>query len=261
MNRYLRVYGTFIKSSLVRELEFRANFIAKVIKNCLWVGFFLIIILVVYSRTDSVAGWSRSEAIVLAAAVFLSTSIFETVAYGLLEIPNHVRMGTMDFIVTKPIDPQFYASVRKFSFDHIGRIFAGLLMLGYGVFTAKLSVTPVQWLAYSYLLVCSIMLVYCLMFALMTLGIWFIRIDNIWVLGESVLEISRYPIDIFPVILRKVLTYYVPLAFIATIPTQVLMGKAQPWTYIGAAIWVIIAFVSTRAFWKYSMRHYSSASS
>ena len=45
MGRYWKIYRTFFTSSLARELEFRANFFAKVLQNGVWIFFFLMILI------------------------------------------------------------------------------------------------------------------------------------------------------------------------------------------------------------------------
>ena len=75
MRRYWNVYKTFFTSSLVRELEFRANFFAKIFQNLVWIFFFVMILLVVYGNTDSIAGWDRGDAFVLAATCFLMNAL------------------------------------------------------------------------------------------------------------------------------------------------------------------------------------------
>lgn len=261
MARYWRVYKRFFTSSLQRELEFRANFIAKVLQNAVWLVFFLLIILVIYRNTDSVAGWNRGDAFVLAATVFLMESISRTFFNSLIEIPEQVRKGTLDFVVTKPIDSQFWVTMRRFNFDQIGSLVSGTAMLIYGVVTATNHPTPLGWICYLVLLGASVVIYNAFMSMLMTLGIWLVRVDNLWVLGETVQQVSRYPIEIFHPNIRTFLTYYLPLAFIASVPSVQLV-RAPNVTMVGiGVVWAVVFFLAARMYWNYAMRHYSSASS
>jgi ABC-2 type transport system permease protein len=122
VQRYWKIYRTFFVSSFARELEFRANFIAKVGQNVVWIFFFILILLVIYRNTNSVAGWSRGDAFVLAATCFFMNAAFSAFFMSLTEIPEQVRRGTLDFVLTKPVDTQFWISTRKFNFDQIGTL-------------------------------------------------------------------------------------------------------------------------------------------
>lgn len=261
MSRYWRVYKVFFVSSLQRELEFRANFIAKLLQNCVWIVFFLLIVLVIYRNTDSVAGWNRGDAFILAATVFLMESFSRAFFNSLIEIPEQVRKGTLDFVVTKPIDSQFWVTVRRFNFDLIGSIIAGAVMLGYGVATNGHPVGPPNWFGFTLLFGASIVLYNSFMTMLMTLGIWLVRVDNLWVLGETVQQIARYPIDIFRPEIKLLLTFYLPLAFVASVPASQLVHGFNPGMVFVGIAWAAGLFTLARLYWRFAMRHYSSASS
>lgn len=261
MGRYWRIYRTFFVSSLQRELEFRANLFAKVAQNVVWMAFFVLIILVVYLNTDSVAGWSRGDAYILAATCFIMNAFVSAFFMSLMEIPEQVRRGTLDFVITKPVDTQFWISLRRFNFDQIGSLVAGIGMLVLGIVTADLQPTALQLLAYWVLTVCSTIIFYAFSLCLMTLGIWLVRVDNLWVLGETIMQVARYPLDIYNVPLRQVLTYILPLAFIATVPASQLAKGFDPGMLLLGVAWATISFLAARWFWNFALKHYTSASS
>jgi ABC-2 type transport system permease protein len=261
MDRYLRVYRTFLRSSLSRELEFRANFFAKVLQNLAWMTFFLLILFIIFSRTKSVAGWNRADSIVLAGTVFLQSSLSSMFFSSLLEIPEHVRKGTLDFVVTKPIDSQFWISARRFEFGQIGTFFAGIVLVIIGLHQGNVTPSLLQVGAFASLTLVSVALFYSLNLSLMTLGIWWVRVDNLWVLGETIREVVRYPIDIFPSGAARFLTVYVPFAFLGTIPTKMIVRGIEPGLYFMGLGWAVVAVFAARKFWNFALKHYSSASS
>jgi ABC-2 type transport system permease protein len=261
VSRYWKIYRTFFVTSLRRELEFRANFIAKIFQNLMWIGFFTAILLVVYSNTNSVAGWNRGEGFILAATVFLMNAISSAFFFSLMEIPSHVRMGTLDFVVTKPVDSQFWVSTRRFNFDQIGTLMAGLIMVGVGVYFAKISPSMLQWLSYSVLVAAALAIFYSFNLALMTTGIWLVRVDNLWVLGESVMQIARFPLDIYSTGLQRFLTLIVPLGFLATVPARQLVEGFNLSLAVMGIVWGFAALWISRFFWRFALTHYGSASS
>lgn len=261
MRRYWRIYRTFFTSSLVRELEFKANFLAKIVQNLLWITFFLLILMVIYRNTQTIGGWGRGEAFVLAATVFLMNAIVNAFFFSLTEIPQHVRMGTLDYVITKPVDTQFWISARRFNFDQIGTIFAGIVMVAVGVIQTAVHPSFLQWICYGLMLACAIAIFYSFNLLLMTTGIWLVKVDNLWVLGETITSVVRFPIDIFPFSVRRAFTFIVPLAFLATIPTRQLTRGIEPSMVGLGMLWALGALLVSRTFWRFALRHYSSASS
>lgn len=261
MRRYWKVYKSFFTSSFARELEFKANLIAKFAQNLMWIFFFVMILFVVYGKTNSIAGWDKGDAFVLAATVFLMNALFNALFFSLQEIPQQIRMGTMDFVVTKPIDTQFWVSTRKFNFDQIGTAFAGCVMVAVGIHLSKLSPGVEAWGAYLLLVFASVAIFYSFNLALMTTAIWLVRVDNLWVLGESVVGVARYPVDIYEAGVRRFLTFVVPLAFLATVPARQLVKGLDLQALWEGAAWALVVLTLSRLFWRRAMRSYSSASS
>lgn len=261
VGRYWRIYRTFFVSSLARELEFRANFVAKVFQNIVWIGFFVLALLVVFGRTTTIAGWNQGEALILGATVFVMNAISSAFFFSLNDIPTQVRMGTLDFVVTKPVDSQFWVSSRRFNFDQIGSLLAGVVMVAVGVRLAGIAPGPVQWLAYVTLVACAVGLFYSFNLALMTTGVWLVRVDNLFVLGESLTQIARYPLDIYPTGVQRLLTFVLPLALLSTFPARQLVHGADGGAVALGLIWTAFALFASRRFWRFALRHYSSASS
>ncbi len=176
-------------------------------------------------------------------------------------LPEQVRKGTLDFVLTRPVDSQFWASTRRFNFDQLGSLIAGVIMLWYGLSNFSGQVGALQWAGYMVLSVCAVAIFYSLNLALMTLSIWFVRVDNLWVLSETVLDISRFPIDIFNAGIRTALVYFFPLAFLATMPArQFVVGFDFGMVALGIG-WAVFSLMFSRWFWRFALRFYTSASS
>lgn len=223
--------------------------------------FFLLILLVIYGKTSHIAGWGRGDALVLAATVFVMNSFVGAFCFSITEIPQQVRMGSLDFIVTKPVDSQFWVSFRRFNFDQMGSLFAGVAMILVGAHLAGVAPSPAQWIAYGLLVLSSTALFYSFNLAMMTTGIWLVRVDNLFVLGESITQIVRYPLEIYPSGLQRLLTFVIPLGFLATVPArQLVRGLDVSMVGIGL-VWALVALYVSRRFWQYAMKNYSSASS
>ena len=257
----LQVYERFFTSSVQRELEFKANFFANVGQNILWIAFFILLLKIVYTNTSSVAGWSEGDSYVLAATVFFTYALLIVFfSVNLMEIPEKVRKGTLDFDLLKPVDSQFLVSIRKFSFDEIGTILGGVVMLVVGLSLNGASPSLLQGLAYVAMVGSAVLIFYSFQLIMMTLAIWLVRVDNLWVLGETVYYVARFPTDIFKSQLRVVLTYYIPIAFIASEPTKVLLGRAPAATLWISLLWMAAFLVVSRLFWRFAVNRYSSAS-
>ncbi|MBX3120120.1 MAG: ABC-2 family transporter protein [Fimbriimonadaceae bacterium] len=261
MRRYLRVYKKFFLTSIAREMEFRANFFAKIAQNLVWVGFAILVLLVIYRNTDAIAGWGKGDATILLGTTIFMNALSAMFTMGLMEIPEQVRKGTLDFVVTKPIDSQYWVSLRKFHFEQSGVALSGLAIIIIGVVLSKAHPSLMDIFGYATLTLCAVIIFYSVNLILMTLGIYFVRVENLWVLGDTVISVVRFPLDIYPKALIRFLTFAVPMAFLAYEPSKQLTQGIQI-SMVGLGIgWALALFLAARVFWHKSLVHYSSASS
>ena len=231
------------------------------LQNLTWFGFFLVVLFVVYAKVQTIAGWNRTDAQILGATLYIVGSLNNLLTFSVLEIPQHVRQGTLDFIVTKPVDSQFWVSMRKFNFAELGSFAGGVTLVVLSLIASHVHPSAMQISLYLFGILCAVVNLYGFQLMLMTTGIYFIRIDNLWVLGETVTGLGRYPMDIYPNGLRFILTFMLPVAFFAYFPANQLVHGVN---FVAAAEGFLLStvfFALSRLWWRYSMRHYSSASS
>jgi ABC-2 type transport system permease protein len=78
---------------------------------------------------------------------------------------------------------------------------------------------------------------------------------------DAIWQFARYPVDIYRRPLRLVLTYVLPVAFIATVPARALL-HAEQLLAISAAVGVAIGSCLLAHFaWRAGLRRYTSATS
>ena len=71
---YLRVFLTFARNSLVRDMSFRSNFWLELVTGTVWIFMNLGFYLLIYQFTDSIAGWGKYEFFVFIATTILVNS-------------------------------------------------------------------------------------------------------------------------------------------------------------------------------------------
>ena len=95
------------------------------------------------------------------------------------------------------------------------------------------------------------------------MSFWIVRAQGLVYGYFNFLNIARYPDAIFPWIFRLIFGWIIPVVIIANIPARLLIKSfGQPWLVDAASVVAsTIVFFLSRVFWKFALRHYSSASS
>lgn len=252
----------FVRTCAVKEMEFRGNFWMGIIANFVWVGAYIVLMKIIYANTQSVGGWNQGEAVMLLGTFVLANGLV-TMFFGrnLTELPTQVRLGTFDFTLVKPVNSQFFVSLRYLRFSEMGTVLAAVAMVVYGARMSGDTITPSAVAVYVAMVLCGLVIYYSIYMILMSTTFWFVRVENLWTLGETVFQAARFPINIFGHVAQKLFTFVLPLIFIAHVPAQALLSSARPMMYaIGVGMAALFALTGSR-FWNYATRFYSSASS
>lgn len=262
IRRYGRLFRVFVRTCVVREMEFRGNFWAGTFLGVAWVAAYLVLARVIYANTHAVAGWKQGEAVMLMGTYTLASGLVAVLFQrNLAELPSQVRMGTFDFILVKPVNSQFFISLRYLGFTDIGTVLASIVLVWYGAALGGVRVSPEGVALYVFLLFCGIVIYYSIYLILMSTAFWFVRVENLWTLAESTFQVARTPMNVYGDIAMKVFTFVVPLIFIAQVPTEALASRANT-TYLAVAVVMsAVLFVASSAFWRFATRFYTSASS
>ena len=110
-------------------------------------------------------------------------------------------------------------------------------------------------------LICSICILYSLWFFISTTTIWFVKTWNAIEVLRSFLYIGRFPLNSFSFSLRVFFSIFIPIAFITTIPSEVFLGLSQLWKILLEIIVASVFIITSRKFWLFALKFYSSASS
>lgn len=258
-----RVWRANARASLIREMEFRANFFLGIIRQLLWLAAFIFLIEMIFRNTQSLAGWSKAEVLVILALSRIIEGTIDTLfSRNIADLPELVQRGTFDFNLLKPGPVQFYTAFRRFHFHNvIGHLSAGLITFAYAVTQLDQVPEPTHWLLLGSLIAVSLVIFYSLLILLASLVFFVERLQAIWSFLQLVTEPLTVPFDIFPRAPRIALTYALPIAFIVFVPAQALTGRLALWQLPVALLMAALFLTLANLAWRAGLKRYSSASS
>lgn len=263
MIRYIHALTLFWSTAIGAEMEYRTNFIIATLTSLLGLVGAIFTLSLFYQEDYAFAGWSWQEAmLVLGFYTVLEGVSASFLAPNLSRIVNHVRDGTLDFVLLKPIDSQFWLSLRNCSPWGLSSMMVGVAMIIYGGTQRQPDPLPL----YAYLqgiipAMLGIVVLYSIWFVLGATTIWFVKIYNATEALRAVLEAGRFPIQGYVGVWRSVLTFVIPVAFMTTVPAEAMLGRAT-WSWmVAAALLAVGLFTASRLFWRFALRYYTSASS
>ncbi len=260
--KYLKLLTLFIRTSVMTGLEYRANFVGAIVMTVFEVFWSVASVLLFYSFTTSLGGWTFNETLVVVGLLFVAFGFLDVVIWqNVIALGQHIRKGTMDFILTKPVNSQFHATLQHYRVDRVASIIGGVALIVYGLVQVSASPTVGQLALFVLLIIGALLLLYSALTMLGTLAFWVVEVESFGEIVFALLEIGRYPAAALPEPLRAIMTFIIPIAFVTTVPAEVILGRITPQFVLYGWVFAVVLFLLCVRFWNFAVSKYSSASS
>lgn len=262
IKRYLKLYLSFLKYSLIREGQFRFNFFISMLTTLLWGLMYLFLYRMIFNHIDQVGDWNYQSLLILAATFLVVNSLVKAFfEYNFKEIARLIYYGDLDLVLLKPVSSQFFVSLRQFSFNSLIRFFLGCIILTVVILDTQIKIDFLNFIIYFLLIIQSLFLVYSLWFLTLNLVFLLGNIENIYNFFHPFLRFTVIPLDVLPSFMRAFFFFVFPLIFVVTIPVKALIGMVT-WTTIGYGFFItfFLLYLSHRV-WQHNLKSYASASS
>jgi ABC-2 type transport system permease protein len=264
MRRYIEIYGIMLRNSLIRELSFKANFLLWMIVELLWFCGQIVFFSIIFGNVDHIGDWTKWEVVLLIGTHQMISQLFQAFFFvNVANIPELVRTGRLDSLLVLPIDSQFAVSTKQFGLDSIVNAALGGVVVCVALSRLGIIPNPTSILLYVVALAFGVAVHYSIMLGLAAVSFWIVRAQGLVYGYFNFLNIARYPDVIFPWLFRIVFGWIIPVVIIANIPARLLIKSLdRPFPLmLHLVIASTIVFWLSRVFWRFALRHYSSASS
>lgn len=258
--RYLRLLRTQIRASVLLGLQYRTDFVLDGLVGAFWTVSAILPLFVVFRDRPTIAGWTFGEALMVTGwFTFLEGVLEGAVNPSLQDVVDHIRKGTLDFVLLKPADAQFLVSTARLQpwratnvLTAMGIFAWGFHLLGRGPSAGAIGAAAIAMGA-------AVAVLYSLKTLAVSIAFYVVRVDNLTHLFDSVFDAARWPIQIFPGLVRLAFTFVIPLALMTTYPAQALLGTLPGRTLALSAAGALGALGLSRLVWLRAIARYTSA--
>ena len=265
--RYVKLWLSLAKFSLLGEMAFRGNFLVKVAVELLWLGMLLLFYFTVFQLTDSIEQWNMYEFLFFVGCYFAMGGLIEMLFLdNCNQFADLVRSGDLDFFLLKPIDEQFLVSCRHVDWACAPNVLLGASVMSFAFWSGGFAFQPMNVLVFVVLFLCGLALAYGFLLILTSASVWLMRNQSLFEMWWLFSTLMRYPREIFQqgwaMPAGFFFSFVVPIMLVTNVPANVMVKAIEPswlaWYTVGAAIVVLCI---SRRFFRASLQRYRSASS
>jgi ABC-2 type transport system permease protein len=258
----LKLLSAFFKVNVQMALAYRADTVVSILLNLMWLGWELLSLNIIFSNTTSLGGWGLGELIALLGVFRLVNTLMMAIIWPNTEKFNQsIRDGSMDYTILQPVNSMFLVTFSRVTVWRIWDLVLAIVLIVVGINISGDTTTPLSILTFILLTVSGAVVIYSLWIVLIALTFWFTKFDNNVTILHALLDAGRYPVTVYPVWLRIIVTFVIPIAVATTIPLQALRGDLNINQVILFFTIGIVSFLIASRVWKSGLKQYSGASS
>ncbi|MEW6404083.1 MAG: ABC-2 family transporter protein [Chloroflexota bacterium] len=258
----LKLLSTFLKVNIQMSLAYRADTWVNIALNLMWLGWELLSLNIIFNNTTTLGGWGFGELIALLGVFRLINTLMIALIWPNTEKFNQsIRDGSMDYTLLQPVNSMFLVTFSRITVWRIWDLVLATVLIVVGINMSGDVTTPFSILTFILLTVSGAIIIYSLWIVLIALTFWFTKFDNNVTILQALLDAGRYPVSVYPVWLRIIVTFVIPVAVATTVPLQALRGDLVIGRILMFIVIGIISFVVASQVWKAGLKRYSGASS
>jgi len=258
----LKLLSAFLKVNVQMALAYRADTVVNILLNIMWLGWELLSLSIIFNNTETIGGWGFGELIALLGVFRLVHTLMIALIWPNTEKFNQsIRDGSMDYTLLQPINSMFLVTFSRITVWRAWDLVLAAILIVVGINLAGDIITPLNLLTFLLLTVSGAIVIYSLWIVLIALTFWFIKFDNNVTILQALLDAGRYPVTVYPVWLRIIVTFVIPVAVATTVPLQALRGDLNFGRILMFLAIGIVSFLVASRVWKAGLKQYSGASS
>lgn len=262
-----RAYWLLARTWTRAAAQYPASLAMLTVSQLVITGIDAVVILIIFQHTSSYAGFSLPEVMFLYGTSGVSFAIANAVIGTVDQLGRHIRAGTFDAILLRPVPALVQVAADQFSPRRLGKLVQAAVVLW-----LALATLDVHWTADRIALVPVMIVAGVFIFA----AVWVLGASYQFLAGEAAEAmnaatyggnyVTQYPLSILGEDAIRALTWVIPLAFINWMPALYILdqpdplGLPGPVRFASPVVALLLCLVAALV-WRAGVRHYRSTGS
>lgn len=262
MRRSLSLSFSYLLMLVKARMAYRTDFFVQVGSDILLQAVDLVFLLVLFSRVRTLGGWTFEEALFIYGFFLIPFALYNATFAALSEVGSrYILRGELDRVLVRPLNSLLQVQLELLRPQALNGVLLGMVVLGIASVRLELSWTALDvltavsgvvgaWLVYggTYIAIASV-------------NFWTQDRVGLFPIAYNLITFGRYPMTIYPTVVRFLLTFVLPYGFLAFYPAAGLIR--QEFRVIGLLTPLVGLLVFALGFmtWRWGLARYEGAGS
>ncbi|GAA0794368.1 ABC transporter permease [Spirilliplanes yamanashiensis] len=251
---YLRLLGTHLRASLEYEADFWLMALGAAMTQV--AGF--VFIAAVFLRVPDINGWTFWTVALLFGMVGFSEGVINLFFEGMWWLADLKHNGELDYLLVRPYPVALQALSSQVGLNGLGNLLTGGALIVAGLVNTDIDWSPATAVVAVLLFLGAMAARVGIMLACNATTFWLEGPTSMFAFAvHQVGDLARYPLAIYPVVLKGLLGVVLPFAFVSFFPVSWLTGEGGTgWLglltpLVGVYCVVLAAWVFRRGLTRY----------
>lgn len=225
--RYAKLYAWYQSENIRSLAQYRADFLLMILFTIFSQGCSLALIGIIYSHIPAVGGWTMWEVLLLYGFLLFSEGSVNFFFQGAWKVAGMIREAELDRFLVRPVPVGLQLLAARIDFEGLNKMTIAAALLFYSFRRCGAVQSPARCMLLLFFLIQACIIRLCMVWIASCASFW---MEN----GRSSLnyfviclgEMAKYPLVIYPPLLKGLFGYLIPYAFVSYYPVGYLVGKS-----------------------------------
>jgi ABC-2 type transport system permease protein len=263
----LRAYAALIGGQFRSLASYRLSFVIEMVSNIGTTALDIVTVVVLFSTTRHVAGFSLPEAILIVSLSSLGFALADVIVGNVDHLRVYVRTGLLDVVLVRPLGALGQLLSMDLPFRKVLRGLLSFVTLVVAVRINDIDWTPARVVVLVMTPLAGLVFFGAIFVLTASLAFWWVdsgEIGSSFTYGGR--DFTSYPMPVFAGWFRTIFAYALGFAFVAYQPALVLLGRSDPlglptWAGFLSPVVALVAAAVAAVVWRAGVRQYRSTGS
>ncbi|MFA9559221.1 ABC transporter permease [Evansella sp. AB-rgal1] len=257
---YFSIFFQYAAQYLKTRLSYRTDLVIELFSDLLSQAVNLIFILVVFGHTTLLAGWNREEIIFIYGFFLVPYALFSSF-FNIWDFNDrYIVKGEMDRVLTRPIHSLFQIVIERMELESMFGAVTGIVIMFYAGSRLGMELSWYDPFVFFVFVVGGAFIYAGIFISLAAISFWSDSKTDIMPMMYNIGNYGRYPVDIYNSVIRFVLTWVLPFAFVGVYPAAFFLGRSEWYGYAFLTPLMGVIFLGLAIFlWNAGVKRYRGA--
>lgn len=260
MMKHISLFFDYLKQYLKTRLVYRWDFVAQFFTDLLFQGVNLVFILVIFTHTTKLNGWSQGEILFIYGYFLIPWSFFLAFINLWTFNEKYVIQGELDRVLTRPVHSLLQVIMENMTPESLVGALNGLIVMAWGLSMLDVTLAWYDPILFVLFLMGGVFIYAGINIALTSISLYSDSKTDIQPIIFNVGNYGRYPVTIYHRIMQILLTWVLPFAFVGFYPASFFLDRHE-WTWLAMltpVVGIVYLFIGIFC-WNRGIKHYKGA--